>query len=136
VNPNFAGNIRDVFSCHVRRSYRRLRLEHSTEALRLSLEAPENAGFPARRRLPGVHPHHRRGRLQRPADRPHVRHRHPGAGLGAMRLRYLQAVTCNGGKNDGSVNVDLASGTNARFDDNSGLIKVQDQDRPRRRQEG
>ena len=65
VNPNFAGNIRDVFSCMATLRHQRLRLRALARRAAQALLAPENARLPARRRLPGLRPHHRRGRLHR-----------------------------------------------------------------------
>jgi hypothetical protein len=45
VNPNYAGNIRNVFSCMSTFGTGGCGYEHSVGALRAALRAPENAGF-------------------------------------------------------------------------------------------
>jgi hypothetical protein len=124
VNPNFAGNIRDVFSCMARFGTAGCGFEHSTEALRLSLDAPENAGFLREDAYLAFILITDEEDCSAPADSQIFATATPGQDW-SLRC-YLQAVTCNGGKNDGSVNVDLAL-NECQVDDASGLIKVQDQ---------
>ena len=124
MNPNFAGNIRDVFSCMSRFGTAGCGFEHSTEALRLSLDAPENAGFLREDAYLAFILITDEEDCSAPADSPIFATATPGQDW-SLRC-YLQAVTCNGGKNDGSANVDLAL-NECQVDDNSGLIQVQDQ---------
>jgi hypothetical protein len=124
VNPNFAGNIRDVFSCMSRFGTAGCGFEHSTEALRLSLEAPENAGFLRNDAYLAFILITDEEDCSAPADSPIFATATPGQDW-SLRC-YLQAVTCNGGKNDGTADVNLAL-NECQVDDNSALIPVQRQ---------
>ena len=124
VNPNFAGNIRDVFSCMARFGTAGCGFEHSTEALRLSLDAPENAGFLRNDAYLAFVLITDEEDCSAAADSPMFATATPGQDW-SLRC-YLQAVTCNGGKNDGTADVNLAL-NECQVDDASGLIPVQQQ---------
>ena len=105
--------------------HRRLRLRaFSSEALRLSLDAPENAGFLRNDAYLAFIVITDEEDCSAAADSPMFATATPGQDW-SLRC-YLQAVTCNGGKNDGSADVNLAL-NECQVDDNSGLIPIQRQ---------
>ena len=105
VNPNFGGNIRDVFSCMASFGTAGCGFEHSLGALRNALVAPENAGFLRDDAYLAFVIITDEEDCTAPADSTLFANDIMGQDW-SLRC-YLQAVTCNGVKNDGLANVDL-----------------------------
>lgn len=124
LNPNFTGDLPSVFSCMARFGTAGCGFEQSSEAFRLALAAPENAGFLREDAYLAFILITDEEDCSVPPDSQLLSQ--PVAGQDWSLRCYLEAVTCQGMKNDGSVNVDRPL-NECQVADNQGLINVQQQ---------